>query len=220
MLACLFDLDGVIVDTAKYHFLSWQRLCNSWGFELTEEQNEQLKGVSRIESLEIILKISGHKLSKDDFEKALKDKNEWFLEYVNQMDESEILEGVKDFLNQLKTLNIPFSLASSSKNAKNILKKIGLFDAFEAIIDGNDIIETKPNPEIFLKAAKALNIEPKNCIVFEDAEAGVEAAKKAGMCCIGIGEQEILKKADKVVKNLTEISWEEIIHLQKNYANA
>jgi beta-phosphoglucomutase len=133
-------------------------------------------------------------------------KNDWFLEYVNQMDKTEILEGVETFLQELKQNNIPFSLASSSKNAKNILKRIGLIDLFDAIVDGNDIILTKPHPEIFQKAAKALNIAAQNCIVFEDAVAGVEAGKRAGMVVIGIGEKEILKKADKVVKNLKEIS--------------
>ncbi|TAE75073.1 MAG: beta-phosphoglucomutase [Bacteroidetes bacterium] len=210
MIACLFDLDGVIVDTAKYHFLAWKRLAKEWNFDLTEEQNEHLKGVSRTESLEIILKLAQHTLSKEAFDKALEDKNECFLEFVNQMNENEILEGVTDFLNQLKQNNIPFSLASSSKNAKNILQKIGLFEKFDAIVDGNDIVNGKPHPEIFEKAAKALNTEPKKCVVFEDAVAGVQAGKRAGMKVIGIGEKEVLHEADIVIKNLTEISIQDL----------
>ncbi len=210
MVACLFDLDGVIVDTAKYHFLAWKRLAKEWNFELTEEQNEHLKGVSRTESLEIILKLANHHLSKEAFEKALQDKNECFLEFVNQMNESEILEGVADFLQQLKQHHITFSLASSSKNARNILQKIGLLEKFDAIIDGNDIINGKPHPEIFEKAAKTLNMNIKNCIVFEDAVAGIQAGKSAGMKVIGIGEKHILHEADIVIKNLTEISIEDL----------
>lgn len=213
MLACLFDLDGVIVDTAKYHFLAWKRLASAWNFDLTEEQNEHLKGVSRTESLEIILKLAHHTLSKEAFEEALQIKNEWFLNFVNEMNESEILEGVTDFLHLLKQNKIVFSLASSSKNAKNILQKIGLFEQFDAIVDGNDIINSKPDPEIFEKAAKKLNTDTKKCIVFEDAVAGVEAGKRAGMKVIGIGDKEVLKEADIVVKNLKELTIKDLENL-------
>lgn len=213
MFACLFDLDGVIVDTAKYHFLAWKRLASAWNFDLTEEQNEHLKGVSRTESLEIILKLAHHTLSKEAFEEALQIKNEWFLDFVNEMNENEILEGVTDFLRLLKQNKIIFSLASSSKNAKNILQKIGLFEQFDAIVDGNDIINSKPDPEIFEKAAKKLNIDTKKCIVFEDAVAGVEAGKRAGMKVIGIGDKEVLKEADIVVKNLKELTIKDLENL-------
>lgn len=213
MLACLFDLDGVIVDTAKYHFLAWKRLASAWNFDLTEEQNEHLKGVSRTESLEIILKLAHHTLSKEAFEEALQIKNEWFLDFVNEMNENEILEGVTDFLHLLKQNKIVFSLASSSKNAKNILQKIGLFEQFDAIVDGNDIINSKPDPEIFEKAAKKLNTDTKKCIVFEDAVAGVEAGKRAGMKVIGIGDKEVLKEADIVVKNLKELTIKDLENL-------
>lgn len=213
MFACLFDLDGVIVDTAKYHFLAWKRLASAWNFDLTEEQNEHLKGVSRTESLEIILKLAHHTLSKEAFEEALQIKNEWFLNFVNEMNESEILEGVTDFLHLLKQNKIVFSLASSSKNAKNILQKIGLFEQFDAIVDGNDIINSKPDPEIFEKAAKKLNTDTKKCIVFEDAVAGVEAGKRAGMKVIGIGDKEVLKEADIVVKDLKELTIKDLENL-------
>ncbi len=201
----LFDLDGVIVDTARFHFLSWRKLVSAWGIDLTEEFNEKLKGVSRTECLHIILNAYHKKLSNEEFEQALHQKNEDFLYYVNQMTEADILEGVLDFLKFAKANGHKIALASSSKNAKIILEKIGLTHYFDAIIDGNQITNTKPDPEIFFTAAKAIGASPENCVVFEDAIAGVEAGKSAGMEVIGIGDASILTKADIVVKSFLEL---------------
>ncbi len=202
--AIIFDLDGVIVDTAKYHFLAWKKLASSIGINFTEEQNEQLKGVSRIESLKKILSWGDIVLTKIEFETLLTKKNDNYLSYVDKMDESEILPGVKNFLDYLIEHNYPIALGSASKNSRYILKKVNLLNSFDIIIDGNDVILGKPNPEGFLKAANSLNTSPENCIVFEDAVAGIQAANTANMLSIGIGKKSILHEADYVFKDFTE----------------
>lgn len=203
--AFIFDLDGVIVDTARFHFLSWKKLVSAWGIDLTEEFNEKLKGVSRTECLHIILNAYQKTLTQAEFEQALTQKNEDFLYYVKQMTKADILDGVLDFLNMAKTKGMKIALASSSKNAKMILEQVELTHYFDAIIDGNQIKNTKPDPEIFVTAAKAINVIAESCVVFEDAIAGVEAGKSAGMYVIGIGEKEVLTQADHVVKGFLEL---------------
>ncbi len=200
--ACLFDLDGVIVDTAKYHYLAWKRLANEMNFEFTEEDNERLKGVSRVRSLEILLEIGGVELSEEEKAKAAEKKNTWYVDYIKNLDKSEVLEGVEEFLKNLKVNGIKIALGSASKNSMIILSNLGLTNYFDAIIDGNKVTNAKPHPEVFLLGAKELNVSPEECVVFEDAEAGIEAAKAAGMKAIGIGSENILNKADKVVPNL------------------
>ncbi|WP_234122061.1 beta-phosphoglucomutase [Clostridium hydrogenum] len=197
---CIFDLDGVIVDTAKYHYLAWKRLASELGFNFTEKQNEKLKGVSRMRSLDILLEV-GNKNFDDDTKLKLADKkNKWYVEYISKMDTSEILPGVKDFLMLLKKSNIKISLGSASKNSMLILENLKLKDCFDSIIDGNKVSKAKPDPEVFLLGAKELNLSPEECVVFEDAEAGVQAAKAANMKVIGIGSSSILHEADKVIK--------------------
>jgi beta-phosphoglucomutase len=197
--ACIFDLDGVIVDTAHYHFLAWKRLANELGIDLTPEHNEKLKGVSRMESLEIILELGGISLSEHDKETLANKKNSWFVDYVERMAPEEIFPGVKSLIHELKIRGIKVALASSSKNAKTVIKLLNIQEQFDAVVDGTMIVHSKPHPEIFLLAAKKLNVEPSNCVVFEDAEAGVEAALAAGMKCIGIGKHEQLYKANMVI---------------------
>lgn len=201
----IFDLDGVIVDTAKYHFLAWKKLAQSIGVSFTEAENEQLKGVSRIKSLEKILKWGNKTLSENEFMKLMALKNDDYLNYINKMNEEEILPDVPETLNFLIENNQGIALGSASKNAQTILQKVNLLDKFEAIIDGNDVVKGKPNPEVFLKAANKLQIEPKNCIVFEDSVAGIQAANSADMISIGIGEEKVLHEADYVFKDFTEI---------------
>lgn len=209
--ACIFDLDGVIVDTAKYHFLAWQRLAQELDIQFTEHDNERLKGVSRVESLKIILEIGQKNLPQAEFESAMTRKNGWFLDYIHQMTPEEILPGVQAFLDELKAQNIKIALASSSKNAHTILSQIKMLAYFEAIIDGNQVVETKPNPEIFLKAAAALGEHPQDCIVFEDAIAGVEAARNGGFRVVGIGLPEVLGEADIVVAGFKELHWQDLV---------
>lgn len=206
--AFIFDLDGVIVDTAKYHFLAWKKLANSIGVDFTEHQNEQLKGVSRVKSLEKILSWGNKSISEDEFMKLMALKNDDYLSYIETMDEDEILPDVTKVLDFLIENNQLIALGSASKNARMILKKVNILDKFKVIVDGNDVTKAKPDPEVFLNAAKNLNCKPENSIVFEDSVAGVQAANIANMISIGIGDKETLKEADYVFKDFTEISSE------------
>lgn len=211
--ACLFDLDGVIVDTAKYHYLAWKRLADELGFEFTEHDNERLKGVSRVRSLEILLEIGGIERSEEEKAVMATRKNEWYVDYIKSMDASEILPGVTAFLASLKANGIKIALGSASKNAGMILTNIGMLDAFDAIIDGNKTSEAKPDPEVFLLGAQALGVAAEDCVVFEDAEAGVEAALRANMHCIGIGSPEQLGAANFTIKQFTELELKQVQEL-------
>ena len=197
--AVIFDLDGVIVDTAHYHYLAWKRLAKELGFDLTLEQNELLKGVSRMRSLEIILDLGGIELSEAEKERIANKKNGWFVEYVNEMKPEEIFPGVKELLKSIRSKGLKMGLASSSKNAHAVVNLLNIENEFDAIVDGTMIIHSKPDPEIFLLAASKLGVVPAECVVFEDAEAGVEAALAAGMKCVGVGSPEQLGKANLVV---------------------
>ena len=201
----IFDLDGVIVDTAKYHFLAWQKLAKSIGIDFSHEQNEQLKGVSRVKSLEKILAWGNKTISEDKFNALMVSKNDDYLSFIAKMNHEEILPDVPKVLNYLKTQNQPISLGSASKNARQILEKVDLLKQFDAIVDGNDVSKAKPDPEVYLIAAKSLNVNPEDCIVFEDSVAGVQAANTANMISIGIGEENVLHEADYVFSNFTEI---------------
>jgi beta-phosphoglucomutase len=197
--ACIFDLDGVIVDTAHYHFLAWKRLANELGIDLTEQDNEKLKGVSRTRSLEIILELGGVTVSEHEKEKLANKKNSWFVDYVERMAPEEIFPGVRNLLHQLRSKGYKVALASSSKNAKTVINLLQIQHEFDAVVDGTMITHSKPHPEIFLLAAEKLGISPADCLVFEDAEAGVEAALAAGMKCVGIGSASQLGKANLVL---------------------
>ena len=206
--AFIFDLDGVIVDTAKYHFLAWRKLANSVGVDFSEEQNEQLKGVSRVRSLEKILAWGGIELSEEKFMELMVKKNDDYLSHVNKMDEGEILPDVPKILNFLKAEGFPVALGSASKNARTILQKVNLYEMFDAIVDGTNVSKAKPDPEVFLNAAELLQTDPHDCVVFEDSVAGVQAANIANMISIGIGDKNVLHEADFVFKDFTEISIE------------
>lgn len=206
MKACIFDLDGVLVDTAKYHFLAWRRLASELGIPITEDDNERLKGVGRLESLEIILSMGNIELSEEKKIELADKKNSWFVEYINEMKADEIFPGVLELLKALRGDNVKIALASSSKNAMTVIDKLGIKKWFEVIVDGNMIVNSKPDPEIFLTAAQRLGVDPIDCVVVEDAEAGVEAAKRAGMKCIGIGSPTQLGKADDVVERIGQLT--------------
>ena len=193
--AFIFDLDGVIVDTAKYHFLAWQKLAEEIGVDFTPEHNEDLKGVSRIRSLEIILGLGNFEASQEDKNKWLHQKNIDYLAYIDKMDDSEILPSVFETLAFIKEKNQFIALGSASKNARPILEKVNLLHFFDAIVDGNDVTNAKPDPEVFLQAAKLVGVSPENCIVFEDSQSGIKAANIANMLSVGIGEQSVLKEA-------------------------
>lgn len=201
----IFDLDGVIVDTAKYHFLAWQRLASQLGIEFTPEHNEELKGVSRVKSLELILAIGNIEASQEDKNKWLIQKNTEYLSYIDDIDQSEILPGVLFVLGYLKKNKHNIVLGSASKNARPILEKTNIMHYFDAIVDGNDVTNAKPDPEVFLQGAKKMNDNPKNCIVFEDSVAGIQAANIANMISIGIGDKEVLQEANFVFPDFTHI---------------
>lgn len=203
--AFIFDLDGVIVDTAKYHFLAWQKIADELHIDFTLEHNELLKGVSRVRSLDIILELGKVEASQDDKNKWLIQKNEEYLTYLVDMDQSELLPGVITILKFLKENNQPIALGSASKNARPILEKTGILSYFDAIVDGNDVTNAKPDPEVFLNAAIQLGIEPENAIVFEDSVAGVQAANIAKMTSIGIGDEKNLHEAKYIFEDFTQI---------------
>ncbi len=201
----IFDLDGVIVDTAKFHYLAWRKLANNFGFDITEDQNEQLKGISRLRSLEIILEWGKISLSQAKFMEQMALKNDNYLSYISTMTKKDLLPGVSNVIDYLSENKIPFALGSASKNARIILEKTGLIQRFNAVVDGNDVTKAKPNPEVFLIAASKLKIEPENCVVFEDSVAGIQAANTAEMISVGIGEKDILNEADYIFSDFTEI---------------
>ena len=198
--ACIFDLDGVICDTAKYHFIAWQQIANSFGVQFNLIDNESLKGVSRVDSLSQILKKGNITISDEGFQTALHHKNEEYLSLVEGMTSDEILPGVEPFLQSLKDNNIKIALGSASKNAPLILEKIGLTHYFDAIIDGNSVKVGKPDPEVFLSGALAVGVEPYETVVFEDAVAGVEAANRGEFMSVGVGDDHILRNAQFVIE--------------------
>jgi len=209
--AFLFDLDGVIVDTAIYHYQAWKQMANGLGYDISEEFNEKLKGVSRMESLDIILAHGGVELSEEEKLSLATQKNENYLNLVSKMSPADILPGVTDFFAQVKQAHIKTALGSVSKNAKLILESIGMLNDFDSIIDGNKIAKGKPDPEVFLNGAQELGVSPEECLVFEDAVAGVEAGKKGGMKVVGIGKKEVLTEADIVFENLVGVDIDDLL---------
>lgn len=204
---CLFDLDGVIVDTAKYHYIAWRELAQKLGFDFTEKDNERLKGVSRMASLEILLEVGGITgLSEDEKLQMAAEKNTNYVNLISKMTPDEVLPGATDFLKELRQNGIKVSLGSASKNAMTILNRLGLTELFDAIIDGTKVSKAKPDPEVFLKGAQALGLKPEECVVFEDAAAGLEAAINGGMRCVGIGSPEVLYRANLVVDGLHQMN--------------
>ncbi|CAL1518500.1 beta-phosphoglucomutase [Chitinophaga sp. MM2321] len=208
--ACIFDLDGVLVDTAIYHYKAWKKMANQLGFDFTEKQNESLKGISRDESLKLILEWGGLSIPPHTMAELAEQKNNWYTAMISTMTPQEVLPGAIALLTAVRENGIKTALGSVSKNAGLILEHTGLARFFDAIVDGNMGLTSKPDPAVFLKGAELLQEAPVNCLVFEDAVAGVKAALTAGMKVIGVGEEAVLKDADLVVKDLSEITLEEI----------
>ncbi|HAQ19205.1 MAG TPA: beta-phosphoglucomutase [Prolixibacteraceae bacterium] len=209
--ACLFDLDGVVVDTAKYHFIAWKALAEELGFEFTLEDNERMKGISRKQSLEILLEIGGKHFTEQEKLVMAEKKNALYVSYIEKMTPEEILPGVEKFLQELRKCGVKIALGSASKNSPMILDRIQLSGMFDAIVDGNSISEAKPNPEVFLKGAEILGVLPENCVVFEDAIAGIEAAQHANMYSVGIGNPETLGFADLVIPGFDGFTVEKLM---------
>lgn len=202
---CIFDLDGVVVDTAKYHYLAWKEVAGELGFFFSEKDNERLKGVSRMASLDILLEVGGITLTEAEKEKIAAKKNKRYLEFILKMTPEEVLPGVCEFLKALKDAGIGVSLGSASKNAGVILRQTGIEALFDAIADGTNVTKAKPDPEVFLKGAELLGLQPRQCLVFEDAVAGVEAAHRAGMKCVGVGDPRILSGADFHIPGFADV---------------
>ncbi len=203
MKAYIFDLDGVIVDTAKFHEMAWAKVTKELDIEFNEEINESLKGVSRTRCLEILLENSGKTLSEDKKEEILTKKNQYYLDYIADIDESELLPGVIDLFNRAKEKNIHICLGSASKNAGYILDKLNITQYFDVIVDGNSVVNAKPDPEVFMKSCEELKLHPSECVVFEDSIAGILAANNAGMYSVGVGEEANLNSANEIHAELT-----------------
>ncbi len=204
--ACIFDLDGVLVDTAHFHFLAWKRLAAEFGITLTEDYNERLKGVSRMDSLDIILSLGEVSLGQAQKESMAAKKNGWYLDYIQSVTTEDALPNVVSFISDLKRHGMRLAIGSSSKNARPIIAQLGIKEMFDVIVDGNDLTQSKPHPEVFLKASDQLGISPAHCVVFEDAQSGVQAAKSANMRCVGIGSMDVLGAADVVIPSLVDFS--------------
>ena len=210
--ACIFDLDGVLVDTAKYHYLSWQKLAQSLGFEFTEEDNEQLKGISRMASLEIVLSKGDIQASESEKKNMCVVKNELYIDFIGHLKQSDLLPGVYSLLKELQQNRIKIALGSASKNARMVLDKLEISSLFDAIVDGTNVSKSKPDPEVFIRGAELLGVSPAACVVFEDAEKGIEAAKNGGFACIGVGPDYRLGIADMQVHSLEGFDYRTLVN--------
>lgn len=208
--ACIFDLDGVIVDTASHHFVAWRRLADELGVPFSIDDNEALKGVSRLDSLEYILHKGGLVLDPSTKVRLMERKNTHYLKLAGKTTPSDALPGVVELLDTLKAQGVKVALGSSSKNAEMILTRLNLIDRFDALVDGNHITLSKPDPEVFISGAKALGLEREHCLVFEDAQSGIDAAIAGGFPVIGIGSPEVLSKAVAVIAGFEGYTWEDI----------
>jgi len=207
---CLFVMDGVIVDSAAHHFVAWKRLAEELSIPFTEEDNHALKGLSRVDSLEHILRLGQLQLDEKTKLKLMAQKNAWYLELIKGMRAKDILPGARELIEELVAEGIKVGLGSSSRNAQLILDNVGLTPLFDTVVDGNHITLSKPDPEVFVKGALALKLKPSEIVVFEDAESGVKAAKTGGFFAIGIGSEEQLGQADVVVPSMKEVTLHEL----------
>ncbi len=205
MKGAIFDLDGVIVDTASFHYLAWKRLADELGFYFSPADNERLKGVSRMKSLDILLEVGNISATDEEKIKMAEKKNKWYVESLKTLTQNNLLNGAKQYLESLRKKDVKIALGSASKNAPMILEKLHITELFDAVVDGNSVSNAKPDPEVFLKAAELLQLSPEECVVFEDSQAGIDAAKTAGMGTVAIDKSGVLKGADKYVMCLGEL---------------
>jgi beta-phosphoglucomutase len=202
----IFDLDGVLVTTDEYHYLGWKRLAEELGIPFSREDNHRQRGVSRMESLEVILEKTTRTFSQIEKHDLAERKNRYYVELLQNLAPADALPGARDLLEELKRRGLLLAVGSSSRNTPLIMQKVDLCRYFDAVADGNDITRSKPDPEVFLLAAVRLGLDPGYCVVVEDAEAGVAAAKAAGMRCIGVGDSTNVGAADTVVASVAEIT--------------
>lgn len=216
MHAFLFDLDGVLVDTAKYHYLAWRAVCNQLGFDLSLEDNEKLKGIDRVNSLKILLDLGGVKISQKEFEDWLVKKNDHYLSLIGKLNADDLFEGALPLFKELKKRRIKIALGSASKNARYILDKLQITSYFDFIVDGTMTTNGKPDPQVFLLGAKGCGVIPENCVVFEDAEAGIDAAITGNMKAVGIGDKGVLKEAYLIYQHIKDVNLEQVLGLFKS----
>ena len=206
----LFDLDGVIVDTAKYHFIAWRKIAKCFNYELKTEDNQKLKGLSRADSLNQILNLANITLDPSSFKIYLEKKNQDYLNYVREITVDDILPGILEALDFLDKKRIKIALGSASKNARLILDQLEIGPFFKIVVDGNQVKKSKPHPEVFLKASMAIGINSKKCVVFEDSQAGIIAAKAAGMTAVAIGDKNDFANYDYCYPNFSSINTNEL----------
>jgi len=210
--AFIFDLDGVITDTAELHFLAWKKLAKELGIEIDREFNEKLKGISRMESIELILALDDSlQLSEEEKVKYVTQKNEHYKELINTIDPTYILPGIEGLIKEIVSRDINIALGSASKNAPTVLERLGLTKYFDYIVDAAMVKKGKPDPETFTTAADHFAIPYQDCVGVEDATAGVEAIKSAGMFAVGVGSNQQLKKADYLVEETNQLNFEKIV---------
>ena len=205
----IFDLDGVLVDTAKFHYLAWKRLAREWfDMDFTEMDNDQFKGVNRVACMNILCRMAGRQLSVEMMEQGMAIKNAWYVEMVQKMTEADVLPGAREYVMRAREKGIRCAIGSASKNCALVLARTGIANLFDAVSDGTVVSKAKPDPEVFVKAAKMMGLAPEKCIVFEDAQAGIDAAKAGGMRCCAIGTGDVLHGYDWIFLGLCEIAHE------------
>jgi beta-phosphoglucomutase len=209
--AVIFDLDGVIVSTDEYHYRSWKKLADEEGIPFDRTFNHNFRGVSRMECINMLVERAGHHYTEEEKKQLHDRKNVYYKKYIQNLKEGDLLPGVRKLLDELKNRKVKIAIASGSKNARYIVKRLNLEDEIMACISGNDIKNSKPNPEVFLTAAEELNVRPEKCVAVEDAQSGIEAAKRAGMTTVAVGEHP-LEGADITVKSLEELSADDILN--------
>jgi len=211
--AFIFDLDGVITETSEYHFLAWKTVCKKIGYNLTRKKNEELKGVNRNKCLDMIMEWGKIRLSEKEIESLLEAKNNIYKDYIKDLNENDVCEGVLNFINDAIKNNIKIALYSASRNAKRILCQLKIIDLFTVIIDGNNVSNAKPDPEGFKIAADLTKTNTKDYVVFEDSISGIEGANKLNMYTVGIGSRDVLKNADVVYKGFKNLKIKDIINV-------
>lgn len=210
----IFDLDGVITDTAEYHYLAWKSLAKKLGIEMDREFNEQLKGISRMESLDLILKHGNKEndYTEEEKQELATQKNEEYQHYIEEITHDDLLPGIETLLKEAKEKGIGMALASASKNGPKIIRQLEIDELFDGtVVDPASLSAGKPDPEIFIKGAEVLGLKPEECVGLEDAEAGVESINAAGMFSVGVGSEAAMHKADYIVKDTKELTLDKIL---------
>lgn len=215
---CIFDLDGVLCETSYFHFLAWQRTAEALGIAFTEKDNEHLKGVSRVGSLKYILELGGVTLEQNEFDEWLTRKNELYLSMIDGLRPEDCNEGVIPFLEDLKRNGVGIALGSSSKNARRVLDALEISHYFDAIVDGNDVLRSKPDPEVFQKGAAQMGMKPGECVVFEDAPMGLLAARNGGFISIAVGGEELLEFTSIQIPDMKGLSFDKINSMVATYS--